>query len=123
MKRKYRIITVNQNKYVWWYGIGAGVSAVTISPFEDKTSKVIIEFRDTEHKYKYDIIFPLYLELKRNGERRGLKTIEPGMAALLTAYLSRMEMFKTRRQVTLNGYQLLKDMGFDIIRIENGFEF
>ncbi len=123
MKKKYRVITVNGNKYVWRYGISAGMSAVTISPFEDKTSKVTVEFKDTEHKFKYDIIFPLFLELERNGERRCIKIIEPGMAALLAAYLSRMEMFRTRKHVTLNGYQLLKDMGFDIIRIENGLEF
>ncbi len=123
MKKKYRVITVNEKKYVWWYSIGAGLSTVTISPFEDKTSKVNVEFRDTEHKYKFDIVFPLYLELKRNGEQRGLKTIESGMAALLAVYLSQRKFFETRKYITLNGYQLLKDMGFDIIRIENGFEF
>ncbi len=123
MKKKYRVITVNGNKYVWRYGIGAGVSVVTISPFEDKTSKIIVEFRDTEHKYKYDIIFPLFLELERNGERRGLKIIEPGMAALLAMYLSQRNIFETRKQITLNGYELLKDMGYNIIRIENGLEF
>lgn len=123
MKKKYRVITVNGNKYVWWYNIGAGVSAVTVSPLMDKTSKVVVEFRDTEHKYKYDIIFPLYLELEKNGERRGLKTIEPGKAALLAMYLLQREMFETRKQITLNGYKLLADMGYNIIRVENGFEF
>ena len=49
MKKNRRIITVDGNKYVWWYEIGVGLSVVTVSPFEDKTSKVRIEFRDTEH--------------------------------------------------------------------------
>ncbi len=123
MKKKYRVITINENKFVWWYGVSAGMSALTISPFEDKTSRAVIEFRDSGHNYKYDIIFPLYFELEKDGERRGLKTIEPGMAALLAMYLSQMEMFKTRKQLILNGYELLADMGYNIIRIENGFEF
>ncbi len=123
MKKKFRVITINENKFVWWYGVSAGMSALTISPFEDKTSRAVIEFRNSGHKYKYDIIFPLYFELEKDGERRGLKTIEPGMAALLAMYLSQMEMFKTRKQIILNGYDLLADMGYNIIRIENGFEF
>ncbi|MDE7320982.1 MAG: hypothetical protein K2N46_14795 [Lachnospiraceae bacterium] len=125
MKKNRRTITVDGNKYVWWYGTGAGLCAVTISPFEDKTSRVRIKFQDTEcdHDYRYGFTYPLYVELEKDRGQRRLKLIEPGMAALLTMYISRRELFKTRKEITLYGYELLADMGYDIVRIENGFEF
>ena len=125
MKKNKRIITVDGNKYVWWYKIGIGLSVVTVSPFEDKTSKVRIVFKDTEHDcdYGYVFVFPLYVELEKDRGQRRLKLIEPGMAALLTMYISRRELFKTRKEITLYGYELLADMGYDIVWIENGFEF
>lgn len=125
MKRTRRKITVDGNKYVWWYGIGAGLCVVTVSPFEDKTSKVRIEFKDTECDcdYGYGFTFPLHVELEKDRERRRLKLIEPGMAALLTMYLSQKELFKTRKEITLYGYELLADMGYNIIRIEDGVDF
>ena len=125
MKKNRRTITVDGNKYVWWHEIGAGLSVVTISPFEDKTSKVRIEFQDTECDcdYGYGFTFPLYVELEKDREQRSLKLIEPGMAALLTMYLSQRERFKTRKEITLHGYELLADMGYNIIRIKNGVDF
>ncbi len=46
MKRKVRTISVNQQKFVWWYTIDNYVTKVYLSPFEDKTSKVIVVFPD-----------------------------------------------------------------------------
>ena len=75
MKKNKRIITVDGNKYVWWYKIGIGLSVVTVSPFEDKTSKVRIVFKDTEHDcdYGYVFVFPLYVELEKDREQSCLK--------------------------------------------------
>lgn len=125
MKKNKRIITVDGNKYVWWYKIGIGLSVVTVSPFEDKTSKVRIVFKDTEHDcdYGYVFVFPLYVELEKDREQSCLKLIEPGMVALLTMYLSQRELFRTRKEITLHGYGLLADMGYNIIRIKNGVDF
>lgn len=125
MKKNRRIITVNESRYVWWYGISPGLTIVTISPFEDKTSRVRVEFQDTEHDcdYIYCFTFPLTIELKKDEEQHYLKLIEPKMAAFLTEYLSQRELFKTRKQIILNGNRLLTDMGYEIIRIENGVDF
>lgn len=125
MKKSRRTITVDGNKYVWWYKIGAGLSVVIISPFRDKTTRARIEFQDTERNcdYGYCFTFPLYVVLEKNGERYGLKLIEPGMAALLAMYLSHRELFKARKEIILQGYELLADMGYNIIRIENGADF
>lgn len=125
MKKNRRAIIVAGNNYVWWYRVGAGLCAVTISPFDDKTSRVRIEFQDTEcdGDYGYSFTFPLYVELEKGGEQHRLKLIGPGMAALLTLYLSHRELFKVRKEIILNGYELLADMGYNIIRIENGVDF
>ncbi len=125
MKKNRRKITVDGNKYVWWYRIGAGLCVVTISPFGDKTSRIRIEFKDAECDcdYGYGFKFPLYVELEKDRKRCHLKLIEPGMAALLTMYLSKKKLFKTRKEITLHGYKLLVDMGYNIIRIENGVDF
>lgn len=125
MKKNRRTITVNGKQYVWWYGIGEGLTMVIISPIEDKTSKVEVKFQDAEYRWEYtnSFTFPLYLELEKDNEHRSLKLIEPGMAALLTAYLAQKSIFKSRKQIELNGYELLKNMGYKIIKIKNGIEF
>lgn len=50
MKKNRRVLTVNGNQYVWWRGIGEGFTSVILSPFEDKTSKVKVEFRDAAYQ-------------------------------------------------------------------------
>ena len=124
LKRNRRKITVGGKQYVWWYGIGAGLCTATVSPFEDKTSKVRVAFKDTTCDCGgCGFAFPLYVELEKEQERRRLKLIEPGTAALLTMYLSKRGLFKTRKEVILHGYALLADMGYHIIQIENGVDF
>lgn len=80
------------------------MSVVAISPFDDKTSKVRIEFRDREcnSDYGYCYTFPISVELEKNGERSCLRLIEPGMAALLTEYLLQRKLFKTRKQIIMH---------------------
>lgn len=46
MKRKVRTISVNKQKFAWWYSIGTHITEVYLSPFEDKTSKVTVVFPD-----------------------------------------------------------------------------
>ena len=125
MKKNRRNITVGGNKYVWWYRIDAGLCVITVSPFEDKTSKIHIEFKDTkcDCDYGYCFTFPLYVELEKDGEQSRLKLIEPGMAALLITSLFQRALFQTRKEITLHGYEQLADMGYSIIRIENGADF
>ena len=121
MKKNRRTITVDGNKYVWWYRIDAGLCVVTVSPFEDKTSKIRITKCDCD--YGYCFAFPLYVELEKDREQSRLKLIEPEMATLLVTCLFQRELFQTRKEITLHGYELLADMGYDIIRIENGVDF
>ena len=125
MKKNRRTITVDGKKYVWWYKIRASLCIITVSPFEDKTARVCIAFNDTEcdGDYGYGITFPLYVELEKDGEQHRLKLIDPKMAALLTMYLFQKELFKPRKEITLHGYELLMNMGYNIIRIENEVDF
>lgn len=48
MKRKVRTITVNQQKFVWWYSIGEHETVVKLSPLADKTSVINVVFGDIE---------------------------------------------------------------------------
>ena len=125
MKKNRRNITVGGNKYVWWYRIDAGLCVITVSPFEDKTSKIHIEFKDTkcDCDYGYCFTFPLYVELEKDREQSRFKLIEPGMASLLAACLCQRELFQTRKEITLHGYELLADRGYELGDVENGIDF
>ena len=125
MEKKTRKITIDGNKYVWWHKIRAGLCMVTVSPFEDKTSMIHVEFKDTkcDCDYGYGFTFPLYVELEKDGEQSRFKLIEPGMATLLATCLSQKGLFQTRKEITLQGYELLVDMGYAIVGIENGVDY
>lgn len=125
MKKNRRVLTVNGNKFVWWHGIGEGFASVTLSPFEDKTSKARVEFRDFSYQYEScnSFTFPLYFEVEKDCKRGSLKVIEPGMAALLAAGLCERDVFQPRKQLVLNGYEVLEELGYGIIRTEYGIEF
>ena len=57
MKRKVRTITVNGQKFVWWYLIREHETIVKLSPYADKTSVISVVFSDIK-----DILYGQYNE-------------------------------------------------------------
>ncbi|MCI8316224.1 MAG: hypothetical protein HFH74_14545 [Lachnospiraceae bacterium] len=142
MKRKVRTISVNKQKFVWWYTIGAHITKVYLSPFEDKTSSVTVAFPDVipslYGQYNESIVvskedyislglsrgFDLYNEsivISKGETVCCIKIVAPKMAGLLLEYFTKQKnVFVTRRNVVLDGYDLFLQMGYHIIEIKKG---
>lgn len=151
MKRKVRTITVNKQKFVWWFSIGEHETVVKLSPFADKTSVINVVFGDIREslygeynesvvisqrsvpqcslfQYNEDITLSAvdprcsvtFVESWTNPEYH-FTIIEPKMAALLLTYFTEQNnMFETRKNITLNGYDLLSQMGYQILEVKKG---
>lgn len=116
MKRKTRIITVNDEKFVWWYKIG-NVTEVKFSPIDDKTSTITVAFPCDS---KFNEEFVISICMTKEDEKRCIKVIEPQMAGLLLSYISEHHMFITRCNTILNGFDLLSKMGYSICEVKRG---
>lgn len=123
MKRKTRTITVNDKKYVWWYSLGAGLADINLSPINDKTSVITVNFlcdnmEITDECEKYIGIgkYPEYVTIDSVGD---IKTISPAMASFILSHL-KSDDFVTRKYITYNGFDLLTEWGFRVSKITDG---
>ncbi|MBR1554454.1 MAG: hypothetical protein IJ644_03550 [Oscillospiraceae bacterium] len=119
MKRKFRIITVNHQKYAWWFSFQHGVK-LHFSPQQDKTAGITVDF-PSETSDDFYAVFPLFISMQKAGISCRIKLIEPKMSSLLIAYLQ--DDFQSRKQIFLNGFDLLSEMGWHVSGIENGFDW
>ena len=124
MKRKPRIITVNDRKYAWWYGLGGGIAQINLSPFNDKTSVITVNFlcdteeiTDESEKYVGIEKYPEYITIDSMGD---IKTISPAMAGFMLSHL-KSDNFVTRKHITYSGFDLLAEWGFTVNEITYGF--
>lgn len=117
MKRKTRTITVNDEKFVWWYKIG-NITEIKLSPISDKTSIITVTF-PCKCNYIEEYVFSI--TMTKEDEEYCIIVIEPQMAGLLLSYLSEHKMFITRRNTYINGFDLLFQMGYSICEVKNGF--
>lgn len=120
MKRKTRTITVNDRKYVWWYKFGGG-AVIYFSPFNDKTSIITVKF-PLEYSNPNMEKFPEYIFMDKDNKLYCVKTIEPKMASLILTYLPD-NAFMTRKTIDYNGFDLLSQMGYTIVKIQEGLYF
>lgn len=123
MKRKTRTITVNDKKYVWWYCLGAGLAEINLSPINDKTSVITVNFlcdntEITDECEKYIGIgkYPKYVTIDSVGD---IKTISPAMTAFMLSHL-KLDDFVARKHITYNGFDLLAEWGFSVSKITDG---
>ena len=124
MKRKTRKITVNDRKYIWRYKFYDKKSAIIISPVQDKTSMVTIEFSlNISGKENVEICsfgnYPEYITIKKDDIECRIKTIGPKTVNMMLNQLTDTA-FKSRQNVILNGIELFTDMGYSITKIEVG---
>lgn len=125
MKRKTRTITINNKKYVWWHGIGVSRTVLKLSPENDKTSTVEIIFEDNSSEefnhpvFLFEFISGIITE--KDGVERCVKILEPAMAGLVLPYLQEQGTFMTRKHITLNGFELLSKLGYEVTEIEKNY--
>lgn len=128
MKKKVRQITVENQNYVWWYGISERITVLYLSPAADKTNIVRIEFAKMPNMpdgeiWSTGMSYAEKVGMTKGGERFEIKIISPKMAAMLIAYLvkERPETFGKCREITFqDGYALLGGMGYTEISVELG---
>ncbi len=119
MKRKTRKITINDKQYLWWYNLGQSCAVIQISPINDKTSVVEINF-DYEYKeHEYYDEYPQYLVVSKDNIKKSVKITEPKMVSILISALSD-SAFISRKRFSYSGFDLLLRSGFKIISVEAG---
>ena len=119
MKRKTRIININNRSYVWWYNIG-NYTYLHISPYNDKTSVITIEFNyDDNGKSQSTEEFAEYIIMNKENTEYCIKTISPKMIALILSYLS-PDAFMPRKNTVYNGFNLLSQFRFTVCNIKPG---
>ncbi len=116
MKLKTRTITVNGKKYVWWWDIINYTTSLFLSPEGDKTSTVSVDFTDECKNGEFN----MSVVLKKNGAERTVKIVEPAMSGLVLPYLQEQETFIPRKNIVINGVELLEKMGYEVVEIKKG---
>ncbi|MDE6672908.1 MAG: hypothetical protein K2K16_12055 [Ruminococcus sp.] len=116
MKRKTRTITVNGKKYVWWWGVYYDSTELYLSPEDDKTSVIRVDFTDKNISGQFN----MSVIIRKDGTEKTVKIIEPAMSGLLLPYLQEQEMFITRKNIFIDGCDLLRKMGYEVIGIKKG---
>lgn len=123
MGRKVRTISVNGQKFVWWYKISEQKTKVNVSPFGDKTSVVSIVFPDRDERpcYQSGFLYNESVVMTRGDEEYCVKIVAPKMAGLILTYLTEQnQKFVTRKVVILNGFELLAQMGYQVTEVKPG---
>lgn len=116
MKRKTRTVTVNGKRYVWWNGFINYTTSLFLSPEGDKTSTISVDFTDVLHSGQFN----MSVVIKKDGTERTVKIVEPAMSGLLLPYLQEQEAFIPRKNIVMDGVELLEKMGYEVIEIKKG---
>lgn len=126
MKRKTRTITVNGEKYVWWYRLGAGLAEINLSPAGDKTSVVTVNFlcddteiADKSARYIGNGKYPEYVIIQQGDDVCNMKTVSPAMTAFILLHLNPDDFVK-RKHIIYNGFDLLSEWGFTVNKVTDG---
>ncbi|MBR0529992.1 MAG: hypothetical protein IJJ76_09565 [Ruminococcus sp.] len=115
MKIKTRVLTVGCGRYVCLICFNGGIS-MKLSPEKDKTAVVEVHFpRGSDDG---DDSFPEVIRAVKGGEEVSLMTDRPSGAALVLSLLGD-GAFVSRKTCTVNGYELLRNGGYEITEIKN----
>ena len=116
MKKKTRVLTFGGGRYVCLIRFNGGIS-MKLSPEKDKTAVVKVHFpRGGDDG---DDSFPEVIRAVKGGEEVSLMTDRPSGTALVLSLLGD-GAFVSRKTCTVNGYELLRNGGYEIAGIKNG---
>ena len=116
MKRKTRTITVNSKKYVWWWKVYYDSTELYLSPVGDKTSVIRVDFTEKSINGQFNMC----VVIRKDGTEKTVKIIEPAMSGLLLPYIQEQAMFIPRKNIFIDGSDLLSQMGYEVIGIKKG---
>ena len=116
MKRKTRTITVNGKKYVWWWKVYYDSTELYLSPEGDKTSVIRVDFTEKSINGQFN----MGVVIRKDGTEKTVKIVEPAMSGLLLPYIQEHDMFISRKNIFINGSDLLGQMGYEVIGIKKG---
>lgn len=119
MKRKTRTITVNGKRYIWWWGVYYDSTELYLSPEGDKTTVIRVDFTDKciSGEFNMGVI------LRKDGTEKCVKIVEPAMSGLVLPYLQEQGTFIPRKNIVMDGVELLEKMGYEVIGIKKGLEW
>lgn len=114
MKRKTRTITVNGKKYVWWWNVYYDATSLFLSPEGDKTSIISVDFTEKciSGQFNMGVI------LRKDDTEKTVIIVEPAMAGLVLPYLQEQGTFTARKNVVIDGLELLEKMGYEVVGIK-----
>ena len=118
MKRKTRTITINSKKYVGWWGLINYTTSLFLSPEGDKTTVIRVDFTD---KCVNDE-FNLAVTIRKDDVEKTVTILNPAMSGLLLPYIQEHEIFVPRKQIFIDGRELLEKMGYEIISFKKGLD-
>ena len=116
MKRKTCTITVNDKKYIWWNSLINDTTSLILSPEGDKTSTISVDFADKCINSEFN----MSVVLKKDGTEKTVKIFEPAMAGLVLPYLQEQGTFTPRKHIVIDGFELLSQMGYEVVGVKKG---
>lgn len=106
--------------------MGAGLAEVSLSPADDKTSVITVNFLcgDTEitdecERYIGIGKYPEYVTIQKDNSVCSIKTVSPKMTAFILSHL-KSDDFVKRKHIIYNGFDLLSEWGFSVSKITDG---
>ncbi len=117
MKKKIRDISVNGEKYVYWYKRNRNTSTLNISPKEDKTTKISIVFDIVVPEEEKRYCSGFYgVECIKDNEIVRLSVGEPKFVSFVIDYFVRTNSFVKNKVKIVDGIKLLNDFGYTEIK-------
>ena len=119
MKRKTRTITVNGKKYVWWWRVYYDSTELYLSPVGDKTSVIRVDFTDKciNGQFNMGVI------ISKDDTEKTVKIIEPALSGLILPYIQEQSMFIPHKNIFIDGSDLLRKRGYEVIGIKKGLSW
>ncbi|MDE6780901.1 MAG: hypothetical protein K2J40_05520, partial [Ruminococcus sp.] len=94
-------------------------TSLFLSPEGDKTSTVSVDFTDNciSGEFNMGVI------VRKDGTEKCVKIVEPAMVGLVLPYLQEQGTFIPRKNIVIDGIELLEKMGYEIIGIKKGLSW
>ncbi len=116
MKNKLRNIKVNNKEFVYWF-LSTEKFVLTVSPREEKNTKIIITFDAKDTEFRQMIGWGLFgISAVKNGEVVCLKIAEPKFVSTVVEYFINTGGFTKNKIHNFDGFKLLEDMKYSEIK-------
>ena len=121
MRKKIRNIIVNNVNYVYWYNLDNQFTKIYLSVLNDKTIKIIVNFRNKSNiDYSDSPFFHRLSNINviKGSEEFNINILSPKFVSELINYIldKNSNIFYEKNKYTnFDGYLILEDMGYNKI--------